>query len=155
MPNHKETLKFIGKKVQFGERAADFLHASMFNKNKKIADCKQQEQKEPVQKLPKDVWRGVPPGDEMKRVGAAQRAICNTNIPFLFHSVQQHLKSNDHTNSKENFHNLTLLNKPTLKVKFDMSLNSENPFGNPQEQQLQLERLEVVFQKQDLKRLLG
>ncbi|GCB68998.1 hypothetical protein scyTo_0013903 [Scyliorhinus torazame] len=39
-----------------------------------------------------------------------------------------------------------------LKAKFDTSVKGENPFGNPQEQQLRLKRLEVALQKQDLKR---
>ncbi|GCB62752.1 hypothetical protein scyTo_0011512 [Scyliorhinus torazame] len=119
---------------QFGKRAADSFHATIVNKNKKIADRKQQEQKESAQKHMKDVWMGVAPNNQMKRVGAAQSADCNTNIPFLFESVQQHLKSNEHINSKKNYHNLALVNNPTLKAKFDMFLKGENPFGNPQEQ---------------------
>ncbi|XP_041064073.1 DBIRD complex subunit ZNF326 isoform X2 [Carcharodon carcharias] len=149
-PYHKETLEFIGKNIQFEKGAADFLHASMVNKNKKIAARKQlqqQEQKEPAQKLTKDVLMGVAPDDQMKRVEAVQCAVCNTYIPFLFHSVQQHLKSNEHTNSKKNYHDQvrreslltasSMLNNPTVKAKFDMFLKGENPFENPQEQQQQ------------------
>ncbi|XP_067892855.1 DBIRD complex subunit ZNF326 isoform X2 [Heterodontus francisci] len=147
-PYHKETLEFIGKNIQFEKGAADFLHASMVNKNKKIAARKQlqqQEQKEPAQKLTKDVLMGVAPDDQMKKVEAVQCAVCNTYIPFLFHSVQQHLKSNEHTNSKKNYHDQvrreslltasSMLNNPTVKAKFDMFLKGENPFENPQEQQ--------------------
>ncbi|XP_038649724.1 DBIRD complex subunit ZNF326 isoform X2 [Scyliorhinus canicula] len=146
-PYHKETLEFIGKNIQFEKGAADFLHASMVNKNKKIAARKQlqqQELKEPAQKLSKDVLMGVAPDDQMKRVEAVQCAVCNTYIPFLFHSVQQHLKSNEHTNSKKNYHDQvrreslltasSMLNNPTVKAKFDMFLKGENPFENPQEQ---------------------
>ncbi|GCB72421.1 hypothetical protein scyTo_0006296 [Scyliorhinus torazame] len=75
MPDHKKTLKLIGKNIQFGKRAADFLHASKV-KNKKIADrWQQQEQKEPAQKRMNDVWMGVDPDDQMKRVGVAQSAV--------------------------------------------------------------------------------
>ncbi|GCB81196.1 hypothetical protein scyTo_0021798 [Scyliorhinus torazame] len=143
MLDHKETLKFIGKNIQFGKSTADFLHASMVNMNKKIADQKQrqkQEQKEPALKLMKDVWMGIAPDDQMNRVGVAQSAVCNTDIPFLFHSGQQH-QSNEQANGRKNYQTLTLL-QPTPKAQFDMFLKAENPIGNPQEQQLQLERLE-------------
>ncbi|XP_078264323.1 DBIRD complex subunit ZNF326 isoform X2 [Rhinoraja longicauda] len=149
-PYHKETLEFIGKNIQFEKGAADFLHASMVNKNKKIAARKQlqqQDQKEPAQKLSKDVLMGVSSDDQMKKVEAVQCAVCNTYIPFLFHSVQQHLKSNEHTNSKKNYHDQvrreslltasSMLNNPTVKAKFDLFLKGENPFENPQEQQQQ------------------
>ncbi|GCB76693.1 hypothetical protein scyTo_0015534 [Scyliorhinus torazame] len=160
-PYHKETLEFIGKNIQFEKGAADFLHASMVNKNKKIAARKQlqqQEQKEPAQKLSKDVLMGVAPDDQMKRVEAVQCAVCNTYIPFLFHSVQQHLKSNEHTNSKKNYHDQvrreslltasSMLNNPTVKAKFDMFLKGENPFDNPQEQ-LQQQKLPDQAAEQD------
>ncbi|GCB68930.1 hypothetical protein scyTo_0000970 [Scyliorhinus torazame] len=39
-PDQKETHEFIGKNIEFGKRAADLLHASRVNKNKKIADHK-------------------------------------------------------------------------------------------------------------------
>uniref|UniRef100_UPI00398F3893 DBIRD complex subunit ZNF326 n=1 Tax=Pristiophorus japonicus TaxID=55135 RepID=UPI00398F3893 len=149
-PYHKETLEYIGKNIQFEKGASDFLHASMVNKNKKIAARKQlqqQEQKEPAQKLSKDVLMGVAPDDQMKKVEAVQCAVCNTYIPFLFHSVQQHLKSNEHINSKKNYHDQvrreslltasSMLNNPTVKAKFDMFLKGENPFDNPHEQQQQ------------------
>ncbi|XP_051869188.1 DBIRD complex subunit ZNF326-like [Pristis pectinata] len=154
-PYHKETLEFIGKNIQFEKGAADFLHASMVNKNKKIAARKQlqqQEQKEPAQKLSKDVLMGVASDDQMKKVEAVQCAVCNTYIPFLFHSVQQHLKSNEHTNSKKNYHDQvrreslltasSMLNNPTVKAKFDLFLKGENPFENPQEQQQQQQQQE-------------
>ncbi|GCB85639.1 hypothetical protein scyTo_0026287 [Scyliorhinus torazame] len=105
------------------ERAADSLQASRVNQNKRIADCKQrqqQEQKDPAQRLMEDVWMGFSPGDQVKRFGAAQSAVCNTSIPFLFHAVQQNLKSSEHANSKRNYRHLTLLNNPTLKAKFDV-----------------------------------
>ncbi|XP_072883299.1 DBIRD complex subunit ZNF326-like [Hemitrygon akajei] len=146
-PYHKETLDFIAKNIQFDKGAADFLHASKVNKNKKIAACKQlqqQEQKEPAQKLSKDVLMGVSSDDQMKKVETVQCAVCNTYIPFLFHSVQQHLKSNEHINSKKNYHDQvrreslltasSMLNNPTVKAKFELFLKGENPFENPQEQ---------------------
>ncbi|XP_062920745.1 DBIRD complex subunit ZNF326 isoform X1 [Mobula hypostoma] len=146
-PYHKETLDFIAKNIQFDKGAADFLHASMVNKNKKIAARKQlqqQEQKEPAQKLSKDVLMGVSSDDQMKKVETVQCAVCNTYIPFLFHSVQQHLKSNEHINSKKNYHDQvrreslltasSMLNNPTVKAKFELFLKGENPFENPQEQ---------------------
>ncbi|XP_032884880.1 DBIRD complex subunit ZNF326 isoform X4 [Amblyraja radiata] len=149
-PYHKETLEFIGKNILFEKGAADFLHASMVNKNKKIAARKQfqqQEQRDPAQKLSKDVLMGVSSDDQMKKVEAVQCAVCNTYIPFLFHSVQQHLKSNEHINSKKNYHDQvrreslltasSMLNNPTVKAKFDLYLKGENPFENPQELQQQ------------------
>uniref|UniRef100_A0A4W3HHF7 DBIRD complex subunit ZNF326 n=1 Tax=Callorhinchus milii TaxID=7868 RepID=A0A4W3HHF7_CALMI len=167
-PYHKETLEYIGKNIQFDKGAADFLHASMVNKNKKIAARKQQqqqqqEQKEQVQKPSKDVLTGVTSDDQMKRVEAVQCAVCNTYIPFLFHSVQQHLKSNEHINSKKNYHDQvrreslltasSMLNNPTVKAKFDLFLKGENPFetiNQEQEQEQELEQEQSQQQEEPL-----
>ncbi|GCB67384.1 hypothetical protein scyTo_0010239 [Scyliorhinus torazame] len=106
-----------------------------------MADPKQQQQEEqtkPAQKLMKNVWLGVAPDYQMKRVGVARECSLQHRYSFPIHSVQQHLKSKEHTNNKKNYHNLTLLNNPTLKAESDMFLKGENPFGNPQGNQLQL-----------------
>uniref|UniRef100_A0A8B9NZ55 DBIRD complex subunit ZNF326 n=1 Tax=Apteryx owenii TaxID=8824 RepID=A0A8B9NZ55_APTOW len=100
---HQETLDHIQKQTKFDKVVMEFLHECMVNKFKKTAMRKQQtsNQTENAQAVEKDIMEGVTADDHMMKVETVHCSACSVYVPALHSSVQQHLKSPDHTKGKQ------------------------------------------------------
>ncbi|XP_043941581.1 DBIRD complex subunit ZNF326 isoform X2 [Protopterus annectens] len=147
---HQATLDHIQKQTKFEKVVMEFLHACMVNKYKKTSLRKvqaQTPQNEDGKPQEKDVMEGVTPEDHMIKVDTVHCSPCNAYIPALPSSVQQHLRSADHTKNKREYKEqikresvltaTSILNNPIVKTRFEMFAKGENPFENPEQTEQQ------------------
>ncbi|XP_062992553.1 DBIRD complex subunit ZNF326 isoform X4 [Elgaria multicarinata webbii] len=149
-PVHQETLDHIQKQTKFDKVVMEFLHECMVNKFKKTAMRKQQttSQMEAAQITEKDVMEGVTADDHMMKVETVLCSACSVYVPALHSSVQQHLKSPEHTKGKQTYKEqikresvltaTSILNNPIVKARYERYVKGENPFEvtdqNPEQQ---------------------
>ncbi|XP_044288131.1 DBIRD complex subunit ZNF326 isoform X9 [Varanus komodoensis] len=147
---HQETLDHIQKQTKFDKVVMEFLHECMVNKFKKTAMRKQQttSQMEAAQITEKDVMEGVTADDHMMKVETVLCSACSVYVPALHSSVQQHLKSPEHTKGKQTYKEqikresvltaTSILNNPIVKARYERYVKGENPFEvsdqNPEQQ---------------------
>uniref|UniRef100_H3AXK6 DBIRD complex subunit ZNF326 n=1 Tax=Latimeria chalumnae TaxID=7897 RepID=H3AXK6_LATCH len=157
-PLHQETMDYIQKQTKFDKVVMEFLHECMVSKNKKTALRKQlSSQVEQVKTVQKDVLEGVTTEDHMSKVETVHCSACSTYIPAVYSSVQQHLKSADHTKNKQVFNEqmkrecvltaTSILNNPIVKERYEKFAKGENPFeilDQSQEQQAEAENETAV-----------
>lgn len=149
---HQETLDHIQKQTKFDKVVMEFLHECMVNKFKKTAMRKQQtsNQTENAQAVEKDIMEGVTADDHMMKVETVHCSACSVYVPALHSSVQQHLKSPDHTKGKQAYREqikresvltaTSILNNPIVKARYELYVKGENPFEiNDQAQEQQTE----------------
>ncbi|XP_074007576.1 DBIRD complex subunit ZNF326 isoform X2 [Numenius arquata] len=149
---HQETLDHIQKQTKFDKVVMEFLHECMVNKFKKTAMRKQQtsNQTENAQAAEKDIMEGVTADDHMMKVETVHCSACSVYVPALHSSVQQHLKSPDHTKGKQAYREqikresvltaTSILNNPIVKARYELYVKGENPFEiNDQAQEQQAE----------------
>ncbi|KAM6305338.1 DBIRD complex subunit ZNF326 isoform 3-T3 [Aegotheles albertisi] len=149
---HQETLDHIQKQTKFDKVVMEFLHECMVNKFKKTAMRKQQtsNQTENAQAAEKDIMEGVTADDHMMKVETVHCSACSVYVPALHSSVQQHLKSPDHTKGKQAYREqikresvltaTSILNNPIVKARYELYVKGENPFEiNDQAQEQQTE----------------
>nr|XP_033771927.1 DBIRD complex subunit ZNF326-like [Geotrypetes seraphini] len=144
--SHQATLNHIQKQTKFDKVIMEFLHECMVNKFKKTSMRKlQSSQNEAGKIIEKDVMEGVTGDDHMMKVETVHCSACSVYVPALYSSVQQHLKSADHTKSKLTYKEqikkesvltaTSILNNPIVKARYDLYCKGENPFEEtPQEQ---------------------
>uniref|UniRef100_A0A2H6NHN2 DBIRD complex subunit ZNF326 n=1 Tax=Micrurus carvalhoi TaxID=3147026 RepID=A0A2H6NHN2_9SAUR len=137
---HQETLDHIQKQTKFDKVVMEFLHECMVNKFKKTAMRKQQttSQMEAAQITEKDVMEGVTADDHMMKVETVLCSACSVYVPALHSSVQQHLKSPEHTKGKQTYKEqikresvltaTSILNNPIVKARYERYVKGENPF---------------------------
>ncbi|XP_062469105.1 DBIRD complex subunit ZNF326 isoform X1 [Pezoporus occidentalis] len=137
---HQETLDHIQKQTKFDKVVMEFLHECMVNKFKKTALRKQQtsNQTENAQAAEKDIMEGVTADDHMMKVETVHCSACSVYVPALHSSVQQHLKSPDHTKGKQAYREqikresvltaTSILNNPIVKARYELYVKGENPF---------------------------
>ncbi|NXC12674.1 ZN326 protein, partial [Corythaeola cristata] len=104
----------------------------MVNKFKKTAMRKQQtsNQAENAQAAEKDIMEGVTADDHMMKVETVHCSACSVYVPALHSSVQQHLKSPDHTKGKQAYREqikresvltaTSILNNPIVKARYEL-----------------------------------
>ncbi|NXC87628.1 ZN326 protein, partial [Cercotrichas coryphoeus] len=129
---HQETLDHIQKQTKFDKVVMEFLHECMVNKFKKTAMRKQQtsNQTENSQAAEKDIMEGVTADDHMMKVETVHCSACSVYVPALHSSVQQHLKSPDHTKGKQAYREqikresvltaTSILNNPIVKARYEL-----------------------------------
>uniref|UniRef100_A0A8C9L6H3 DBIRD complex subunit ZNF326 n=1 Tax=Pavo cristatus TaxID=9049 RepID=A0A8C9L6H3_PAVCR len=129
---HQETLDHIQKQTKFDKVVMEFLHECMVNKFKKTAMRKQQtsNQTENAQAVEKDIMEGVTADDHMMKVETVHCSACSVYVPALHSSVQQHLKSPDHTKGKQAYREqikresvltaTSILNNPIVKARYEL-----------------------------------
>ncbi|XP_047638875.1 DBIRD complex subunit ZNF326-like [Phacochoerus africanus] len=160
--SHQETLDHIQKQTKFDKVVMEFLHECMVNKFKKTSIRKQQtnSQTEVVKVTEKDVMEGVTADDHMMKVETVHCSACSVYIPALHSSVQQHLKSPDHSKGKQAYKEqikresvltaTSILNNPIVKARYERFVKGENPFEiQDQSQDQQLEGDEEEEEKMD------
>ncbi|KAK7144656.1 hypothetical protein R3I94_010928 [Phoxinus phoxinus] len=99
---HRETLDYIRRQAKFDDKVIDFLHDCMVHKFHKTVST--------LHKLKfscgrsKDEWvkimEGVTEDDCMRRMEVVYCVACDSHIPVVFSSVQEHIHSLTHLKSK-------------------------------------------------------
>ncbi|XP_030062592.1 DBIRD complex subunit ZNF326 [Microcaecilia unicolor] len=129
--SHQATLDHIQKQTKFDKVVMEFLHECMVNKYKKTSMRKlQSSQNEAAKIIEKDIMEGVAGDDHMMKVESVHCSACSVYVPALYSSVQQHLKSSDHTKKKLAYKEqikresiltaTSILNNPIVKARYDL-----------------------------------
>ncbi|XP_051563467.1 DBIRD complex subunit ZNF326 [Myxocyprinus asiaticus] len=138
---HRETLDYIRRQARFDDKVISFLHDCMVHKFHKTVST--------LHKLKsscghsKDEWakimEGVTDDDYMRRMEVVYCVACDTHIPVVFSSVQQHLHSFTHLKSKEAYKEQlkrdsvitakAIINNDNVKVCYEKYMKGEDPFA--------------------------
>ncbi|XP_067230457.1 DBIRD complex subunit ZNF326 isoform X1 [Chanodichthys erythropterus] len=138
---HRETLDYIRRQAKFDDKVIRFLHDCMVHKFRKTVST--------LHKLKfscgrsKDEWakimEGVTEDDYMRRMEVVYCVACDSYIPAVFSSVQQHLHSLSHLKSKMAYKEQlkrdsvvtakAIINNDNVKVRYEKYMKGEDPFA--------------------------
>ncbi|XDV35894.1 hypothetical protein PO909_005757 [Leuciscus waleckii] len=138
---HRETLDYIRRQAKFDDKVINFLHDCMVHKFHKTVST--------LHKLKfscgrsKDEWvkimEGVTEDDYMRRMEVVYCVACDSHIPVVFSSVQQHLHSLTHLKSKMAYKEQlkrdsvvtakAIINNDNVKVRYERYMKGEDPFA--------------------------
>ncbi|XP_067314491.1 DBIRD complex subunit ZNF326 isoform X2 [Pseudorasbora parva] len=138
---HRETLDYIRRQAKFDDKVMSFLHDCMVHKFHKTVST--------LHKLKfscgrsKDEWakimEGVTEDDYVRRMEVVYCAACDSHIPVVFSSVQQHLHSLTHLKSKMAYKEQlkrdsvvtakAIINNDNVKVRYEKYMKGEDPFA--------------------------
>ncbi|XP_062853207.1 DBIRD complex subunit ZNF326 [Trichomycterus rosablanca] len=135
---HHETLDYIRLHAKFDDRAINFLHDCMVHKFRKTESALRKLRTLSEQKTNQKVMEGVTEDDFMRKVDVVHCMACETYIPAILTSVQQHLSSSLHLKCKVVYKEqlkresvLTakaIINNDSVKVRYEKYMKGEDPF---------------------------
>ncbi|XP_057193813.1 DBIRD complex subunit ZNF326 isoform X2 [Triplophysa rosa] len=138
---HKETLDYIRRQAKFDDNVIRFLHDCMVHKFRKTVStlhnlkstCGRSKDERAK------IMEGVTEDDYMRRMEVVYCSACDTHIPVVFSSVQQHLRSHTHLKSKAAYKDQlkrdsvvtakAIINNDDVKVRYEMYMKGEDPFA--------------------------